>query len=111
MERLFDSKTIAAQTEPTEWCAPGMFVLKDDGELRLVVDYTGLNKYVERPVHPLQSCLEVTSGLDPDSKYFAKLDATSGYHQVPLDEDSSMLTTFILPSGSYKHLVAPMGLS
>ena len=49
--------------------------------------------------------------MDPDSKVFAKLDTTQGYHQVPLEEESSKLTTFLLPSGRFRFLRAPMGLS
>ena len=39
------------------------------------------------------------------------MDAINGYFQLALDEDSSKLTTFILPSGRYRYLRAPMGLS
>ena len=111
VNKLLNAKTIARQDLPTEWCAPGFFVLKQDGELRLVVDYTGLNKHIERPTHVFPSTAEIIAGIDPKSRYFAKLDALSGYHQVPLDEESAKLTTFLLPSGRFKHLVAPMGLS
>ena len=82
-----------------------------DRDLRLVIDYTRLNKYVKRPVHTFPSAQEILSGIDPDSKVFAKLNATQGYHQVPLDEESSKLTTFLLPSGRFRFLPAPMGLS
>ena len=34
-----------------------------------------------------------------------------GYHQIPLEEESSKLTTFLLPSGCFRYLRAPMGLS
>ena len=40
---------------------------------------------------------------------FAKLDATHGYFQIPLDEEASKLTTFILLLGRYRYLRAPMG--
>ena len=33
------------------------------------------------------------------------------YFQLALDEESSRLTTFLLPSGRYRYLRAPMGLS
>ena len=99
------------QEEPTEWCAPGFFVSKKNGDLRLVVNYTHLNKYVRRPVHTFPSTQEILSGLDPKSCVFAKRDATQGYHQVPLEDDSSKLTTFLLPSGRFRFLRAPMGLS
>ena len=109
--KLIKEKVIMPQEEPTEWCALGFFVPKKNGDVRLVVDFTGLNKHVRRPVHVFPSTQDIISGLDPGSKVFAKLDATQGYHQVPLDEDSSLLTTFLLPSGRYRFLRAPMGLS
>ena len=98
VQKLVREKVLIAQEEPTDWCAPGFFVVKKNGDLCLVVDYTHLNKYVQRPVHTFPSAQEIISKLDPDSKVFAKLDATQGYHQVPLEEDSSKLTTFLLPS-------------
>ena len=39
------------------------------------------------------------------------MDATQGYFQILLDEPSSKLTTFLLPSGRYRYLRAPMGLN
>ena len=111
MKKLIDNGVITQEEEPTEWCAPGFFVAKKNGDLRLVIDYTRLNQYVRRPVHTFPSTQEILSGIDPQSKVFAKLDATQGYHQVPLDEDSSKLTTFLLPSGRFRFLRAPMGLS
>ena len=111
VKKLIDGKVIAPQDEPTEWCAPGFFVAKKNGDIRLVIDYTKLNKHVWRPIHTFSSTQEILSGIDPDSKVFAKLDATQGYHQVPLNEESSKLTTFLLPSGRFRFLRAPMGLS
>ena len=102
---------IKPQEEPTEWCAPGFFVIKKNGDLRLVVDYTHLIKYIRRPVHIFPSTQEILSGLDPESRVFAKLDAMQGYHQVPLEDDSSKLTTFLLPSGRFRFLRAPIYLS
>jgi hypothetical protein len=34
-----------------------------------------------------------------------------GYFQVPLDHESSLLTTFIIDEGKYRYTVAPMGLN
>ena len=101
VSKLINGGVITQQKDPTEWCAPGFFVAKKNGDLRLVIDYTRLNKSVHRPVHTFPSTREILSGIDPDSKVFAKLDATQGYHQVPLDEDSSRLTPFLLPSGRF----------
>ena len=49
--------------------------------------------------------------IDAGSTWFAKLDAVWGYFQVPLDYESSLLTTFMLPQGRFRYLVAPMGLN
>ena len=39
-----------------------------------------------------------------------KLDATSGYYQIPLSEESRLLTTFITPFGCYCYNRVPFGL-
>ncbi|NJL71583.1 MAG: RNA-directed DNA polymerase [Candidatus Competibacteraceae bacterium] len=103
---------IAPVTEPTEWISPGFFVEKPGGSgVRLVTDFTALNKAIERQVHPFPSTLEMMRNISPSSKIFCKLDAVQGYFQIPLDEESSHLTTFLLPSGRYRYLRCPMGLS
>ena len=39
------------------------------------------------------------------------MDAVHGYFQIPLDDASAELTTFLLPSGRYMYRRAPMGLN
>ena len=77
----------------------------------MVTDFTGLNEFVQRPVHPFPSVGEIVQSVPSTAKFFAKLDAVHGYFQLALDEESSKLTTFLLPSGRYRYLRAPMGLS
>jgi len=100
-------------TEPTDWISPAFFVPKEGGKagVRLVTDYTNLNKHVQRPVHTFPSAHDIVSSLPPDAKFFCKLDCTSGYFQVKLDLESSLLTTFLLPSGRYRYVGSPMGLN
>ena len=87
-------------------------MVKADGKsVRLVTDYTKLNSFVERPVHPFPSVHEILKSIPASAKIFAKFDAVNGYFQIGMDEASSKLTTFILPSGRYCYLRIPQGLN
>ena len=86
--------------------------MKGDGQsIRLVTDYTKLNSFVKRPVHPFPSVIDILQAIPSSAKVFAKFDAVTGYFQIPLDEASSELTTFLLPSGRYRYLRIPQGLN
>ena len=112
VKELIREGILAKVTDPTEWISAGHFVPKPDKKrIRLVTDYVDLNKYVQRPVHPFPSTQDILQNISAGSKWFAKLDAVHGYFQIPLDEASSYMTTFLLPSGRYRYLRAPMGLS
>ena len=57
---LVKAEVIEPESDPTEWCAPAFFVPKGDGlRVRLVTDYTKLNRHVRRPVHPFPSVKEI----------------------------------------------------
>ena len=90
--------------EPSEWCSRAFFVPKPNGRVRLVVDLSPLNEYIERPTHPFTAGMHLIKNLNPNSKVFCKLDAVLGYYQIPLEEESKKLTTFLLPSGRYRYL-------
>ena len=87
-------------------------MVKGDGNsVRLVTDYTKLNSFVERPVHPFPSVIDILQAIPASARLFAKFDAVNGYFQIPLDEPSSRLTTFLLSSGRYRYLRIPQGLN
>ena len=112
VKELLRKGVIAQVTEPTRWCSPAFFVPKPDGKrVRLVTDYTKLNEFVHRPTHPFPSSRDIMQSISADARVFAKMDAVHGYFQLALDDESSHITTFILPSGRYRYLRAPMGLS
>ena len=114
---LVNNGIIAPVGGTTAWTAPAFLVPKNKqldqtakNNLRLVTDLSQLNCYIIRPVHPFPSANTILSNIPNSTKYFASLDAVSGYHQVPLDEQSSYLTTFLLPCGRFRYLRTPMGL-
>jgi hypothetical protein len=66
------------------------------------MDLKPLNESVLREIHPLPKVDEILVQLDgPGAKVFSKLDANSGFWQIPLAEKSKLLTTFITHNGRY----------
>ena len=97
--------------ESFTWCHPMVVVpKKSSAEPRITVDLTGLNKYVQRSACPTRAPSEVVASIPPGMRYFTTLDSRHGYWQVPLDEESSKLTTFITPWGAYRFRRNVMGL-
>ncbi|UYV63017.1 K02A2.6-like [Cordylochernes scorpioides] len=97
--------------EAIDWCHPMVVVpKKGSSEPRVTVDLTGLNKYVRRPAYPVRVPREVVARIPPGMQFFSTLDALHGYWQVPLDEKSKKLTTFITPWGNYRYCRNVMGL-
>ena len=65
-----------------------------EGTPRRTIDFQHIYKYCERETHHTPRPFDAVSNIPPKS-YKTVLDAYNGYHQVPLDEESSKLTTFI----------------
>ena len=97
-------------TEPTPWCAGMVVVLKKSGNVRISVDLKPLNEGVLRetyPILPVDNTLAQLSG----ATIFSKVDANSGFWQIPLAEESQLLTTFITPQSHYCFRKLPFGIS
>ena len=72
---------------------PQWFVTpKANNKVRVCVDLSKLNNFVQRENHPLPS-VETTLGKLAGARYFTKLDANSGFWQIKLSEGSKTLTT------------------
>ena len=98
-------------SESFTWCHLMVVVpKKSSAESRITVDLTGLNKYVQRLAYPTRVPSEVIANIPIGMRYFTTLDSRHGYWQVPLDEESSKLTTFITPWGAYRFRRNVMGL-
>ena len=85
--------------------------LRSEAKRRCKVGHKHLNQSIDRPVHPFNACKDILRGIKSDSRWFLKFDAAQGYHQIPLDKESSRLTTFLVESGRYRYTCAPMGLN
>ena len=67
------------------WGAPILFVKKNDGILRMCIDYRGLNKVTVRNKYPLPRIDDLFDQLS-GAQWFSKIDLRSGYHQLRVAE-------------------------
>ena len=71
-------------------------VVKKNGQLRLCVDYRYLNESIEREFFQIPTLEDVIGQLS-GAKVFSKLDARSGYHQIPISKASQKYLVFSTP--------------
>lgn len=110
LNRMTELGIIKRIEEPTEWVNSLVIVEKKNGDLRLCLDPKDLNQYIKREHHHIPTKSEITSNM-ANAKFFSKLDASSGFWQIPLDEESAKLCTFNTPHGRYCFLRLPFGIS
>ena len=91
------------------WGFPVLFVPKGPG-WRMCIDYRLLNNVTKKDGYPLpriQDCLDSIG----KAKYLSKIDLTSGYWQIEVNEHSIPKTAFNTRSGKYEFLTMPFGLT
>ena len=110
LERMEAMGVITRVDVPTEWCADMVVVPKSEDHVRICVDLTRLNESVCCEQHPLPVVEQILSQIC-GAKYFSKLDANSGFWQIPLSPESSLLTTFITPFGRFCFRRLPFGIT
>lgn len=110
LRRMEENDIIEEVTEPTDWCAPMVPVLKKTGKVRICVDLKKLNEQVKRERFILPTPEEIIAKLS-GATVFSSLDAASGFFQIPLHSDSTRLTTFITPFARYCFRRLPFGIT
>ena len=96
--------------EVSEYVAPLVVAPKSNGKIRICVDLSKLNENVVRHRHVLPSVDETLAKLG-HGKVFSKIDAYSGFWQIPLAQESQLLTTFLTPFGRYCYRKLPFGIT
>ena len=79
--------------ELMEWVNPLIIVEKPNGKFRICLGPKHLNLAISCQHRKLPTAEELFSEMH-DAKLFTKLDASSGYWQVRVDEESSKLLAF-----------------
>ena len=97
-----DITTPLGVDETDKWCNSLVLVPKANGKVRLCLDPVRLNQVLIRPAHRSPTLNDILPRLN-NVKYMSIIDASSGYHNVKLDEKSSYLITFTCPFGRYRY--------
>ena len=91
LQHMENIGVISRVDEPTPWCAGMVVVPKPNGTIRICVDLKPLNESVLREVHPIPKVDETLAQLT-GATVFSKLDANSGFWQIPLAKESRPLS-------------------
>ena len=110
LESLCSNGIIEETKEPSEWLNPIVTVVKPNGSLRICLDPQNLNAATVRDRYSFPKVSDIYARLS-GSKVFSTLDAKSGFHQIPIDHESSKLTTFLTPFGKFRFLRLPFGIT
>ncbi|KAG1649806.1 putative phosphoenolpyruvate synthase [Nymphon striatum] len=110
LDRMEKIGVIYSVNEPTDWCSPMVVVPKGPNaeSVRICIDYTELNKFVQREIHPVSIVQDSLAKLGKGI-VFSKIDTNSGFWQIPLSEKSKQLTCFLSPFGRYAFNRLPFG--
>ncbi|OMO58913.1 reverse transcriptase [Corchorus capsularis] len=108
LQELLDNGFIRPSVSP--WGAPVLFVKKNDGSMRLCIDYRELNKVTVRNRYPLPHIDDLFDQLK-GAQVFSKIDLRSGYHQLKIKVEDVPKSAFRTRYGHYEFLVMPFGLT
>ncbi|KAI0230692.1 Retrovirus-related Pol polyprotein from transposon 17.6 [Lamellibrachia satsuma] len=111
LEVMVEKGIITPVNEPTDWVSALVVVKKKDTNgIHICMDPGELNRAIKRPHYLMRTTEEVVENI-PNAKYFTVMDAKQAFYHIPLENDSSYLTTFGTPFGRFRYLRMPMGIS
>nr|XP_054930745.1 uncharacterized protein LOC129386661 [Dermacentor andersoni] len=108
--RMERAGIITKVTEPTDWVSPLVIVRKKDGKIRVCIDPRRINQCIKREHYTMPRREDIEAEL-AGATVFTRLDANSGFHQIPLDNETSRIGTFATPFGRYRFLRLPFGIA
>ena len=91
------------------WRSSLVIVPKDANKIRLCVDYRALNEITVKNAYPLPRIDDIIDTLSK-AEIFSVMDATSGYHQIALEETDMKKTAFSWKGELYEYTRMPFGL-
>ena len=108
LDYLIKEEIITEQVEPTPWVSSVTFLRKPNGEVRVCLDPSNLNKAIIREHHKPMTVEEIAHELAGATVY-TKADALKAFLQIHLMHEASLLTTFNSHRGRLRFLRMPFG--
>lgn len=86
-------KTGIIRRSSSPWCSPAVIAPKKDVFKRLCIDHRRINDITTIDAYPLPRIDDILNTLS-GSCIYSTLDATSGYHQIPVAEEDILPNKF-----------------
>ncbi|GKT32864.1 enzymatic polyprotein endonuclease reverse, partial [Aduncisulcus paluster] len=101
-------RKIIKKSSTSYHCAT-VIVPKKNNKLRLCVDYRPLNEITVGMGQVLPRIGDLFGAMG-GMKFFAVLDLTAGYHQIPVEKSSQKYTSFVTEFGQFEYTRMPFGM-
>ena len=108
LDYLIEEEIITEQVEPTPWVSSVTFPRKPNGDIRVCLDPSNLNKAIIRVHHKLMTVEEIAHELARATVY-TKADALKAFLQIHLTHEASLLMMFNSHLGQLCFLRMPYG--
>ena len=109
LDYLIEEEIITEQVGPTPWVSSVTFPRKPNGEVRVCLDPSNLNKAIIREHHKPMTVEEIAHELAGVTVY-TKADALKAFLQIHLTHEASLLTMFNSHRGRLRFLRMPFGV-
>ena len=108
LDYLIEEEIIMEQVEPTPWVSSVTFPRKPNGEVRICLDPSNLNKAIIREYHKPMMVEEIAHELAGATVY-TKADPLKAFLQIHLTHKASLLMMFNSHRGRLRFLQMPFG--
>ena len=97
--------------ESSEWATPIVIAHKKNGQIRICGNYKiTVNPHVNVDRHPIPTTRHMFAAME-GCEIQSKLDLSSTYHQIELDDEAREILTINTHRGLHQYLCAPFGPS